>query len=353
MKSKCFRLVCLVSIGLLVAGIGCQEQTKPPPPVVKPTVGPPTEVNVAEPNGPPPRIMFEKVVYDFGEAGPGTKMTGAFKFTNAGAGVLKITSVEECCGCAHKLDKREFAPGEGGTVEVECRWGQQPLTIRRNVYVNSNDKVTPRVMLTLKGSIVQKVSYEPDRLNLLLKEDANCPAITLIALDGKPFSIKRFNSTDNCITADVDTSVEATKFVLQPKIDVEKLRRGVSGFIEISLSHPESEAITIPFTALPAFELNPPLIIAFNAEPQKPVERDLWVLSNYGADFEIESTSSQNNIIKVLSQQKIHNGYQLKLQITPPAAEANQRIFTDIFTVNIKGGEKLTVTCRGFYQRTQ
>jgi hypothetical protein len=360
MERKCLNLATIVVSCVLVLGIGCREQvrvTEKPQDklaVPKPPVAPPGKIKIPEPNEAAtggPKIMFEQVVYDFGDMGPGIQKTGEFKFTNAGNSLLKITSVEECCGVVTRLNKKEYAPGESGTLEVDYRSTLQSGMMRRQIYVNSNDKATPRVTLTIKATIVQKVSFQPDRLNLLLKADVNCPSITLTSLDGKPFSIKQFKSTGDSITADIDSSVEATKFVLQPKLDVEKLRRGLSGVIEISLTHPEYNTVAIPFSALPAFEVNPPLIIIFKAEPQKPIERDLWVLGNYGTDFEIESTSSQNNIIAVSSQQKIRNGYQFKLMITPPEASANQRIFTDVFSVNIKGSEKLIVNCRGFYQQ--
>ena len=351
MERMCFNLVTFIVSCALVLGIGCREQTKvaekPQVPVGLPEKVKVPEVNETALGG--PKIMFEKVVHDFGEVGPGTKNTCEFKFTNTGDGVLKITRVEECCGVVTKLSKRECAPGESGTLEVEHRVSQQPGTVRRQIYVNNNDKTNPRVGLTIAARIVPKVDYEPKTINLVLRGDANCPSITLTCLDGKPFSIKQFKSTGDCITADIDSSVEATKFVLQPKIDTERLRKGLNGVIEISLTHPECDTVTIPFNALPTFEIKPPVIIAFNAEPQKPIDRDLWILNNYGEDFEIEATSSQNKYIAVTSQQKIHNGYQLRLAITPPEALSNQRTFTDVFSVNIKGGEKLIVTCRGFY----
>ncbi|MFB0524427.1 MAG: hypothetical protein ACETVZ_02735, partial [Phycisphaerae bacterium] len=221
--------------------------------------------------------------------------------------------------------------------------------MRRSLYVNSNDKTKPKITLTIKAETVPKVSYEPQSLKLLLKdENAGCPKITLTGLDGKPFSIKAFTSTGNCITADYDPSVEATKFVLQPTVDMERLQRNLNGLIKISLTHPECSSITIQFSALLKFKITPPQIIAFNAEPGTPVTRKIWVLNNYGEDFEIESALSQNGIIKVQSYDKIHNGYQFLLEILPPAAEGQTR-FTDIFYVNVKGGQKLAVKCQGFY----
>ena len=91
------------------------------------------------------------------------------------------------------------------------------------------------------------------------------------------------------------------------------------------------------------------MIIAFNAEPQKPVKRDVYVLSNYNEDFEIESTSSKGNVIRILSQEKVNNGYHLEVEIIPPAAKSGKKIFTDVFSVTIKGGQELEIGCRGFY----
>jgi len=362
------RLNRLISIPVVINCVlflqmGCQEQAKvPAEPQVALTVpvqitGPQkAEPEKAEAKEQPvqmgPKIAFENVVYDFGEVGPQIKFTGEFKFTNTGDSLLEIDKVEGCCGVATRLDKMQYQPGESGTLMVEYSSGPQAGVMRRQLYVVSNDKTNPRAALTVKANIVPKVSYEPQGgLNLLLKgEDVNCPKITITSLDGKPFSIRAFTSTGNCITADYDPNMEATKFVLQPTVDTEKLQRNLNGLIKISLTHPQSSSITIPFNALPKFKITPPQIIAFDAEPGTPITRKIWVFNNYGGDFEIESASSQNNIIKVLSQDKIQNGYQFMLEIMPPPDEGKSG-FSDVFNVSIKGGEKLSIICRGFYVR--
>ncbi|MBA7711607.1 hypothetical protein ES703_120573 [subsurface metagenome] len=185
---------------------------------------------------------------------------------------------------------------------------------------------------------------------MLKDENAGCPEITLTSRDNQPFAIKQFKSTASSITADFDPSVKNTKFVLQPKVDMEKLRRSLNGRISISLTHPQCRTVTIPFNTRPRFKITPPSIIALKAEPHKPTKRKVWILNNYNEDFEIESVSSQKKgIIKVLSQEKIDNRYKFELEITPPAAEGKRMLFTDVFFVNIKGGERLQISCRGFY----
>lgn len=304
-------------------------------------------------DGPAPKIVVLKPIHDFGKIGPGTKNTCEFKFTNTGDSLLKINKIQTTCGCTvPELAKKEYAPGESGTINVRYSSPKTQGAVTKHLYIHSNAQNNPKARLTIKAGVVLKIAYEPKKLNLLLKdENAGCGQITIKSLDGQPFSIKRFKSTGNSITADIDSSVEAMEFVLQPKVDIEKLKKSLNGRIEISLTHPQGDTVIIPFKALPRFKISPPSIIAFNAEPQKPIHKELWILNNYDEDFEIESTSSKNGIIKVLSQKKVDNRYQFELEIMPPAAQDKKRVFSDVFYVNIKGGEKLHVNCRGFYAR--
>ena len=305
-------------------------------------------------NEPAPKIMFEEVIHDFGEIGPRTKNVCEFKFTNMGDGLLKITKVTKTCGCTpFTLAKKEYAPGESGALKVKYHSGKRPGQATRRLFVYSNDKARPKVELTIKAKIARKVDYEPRRLSLSLKEEnAGCPKITLTSLDGQPFSIKRFKSTADCITADVDSSVKATRFVIEAKVNMEKLRKYLNGRIDISLTHPQCGTVTIPFSTLSRFTANPPLINIRGAKPQKPIIREIWILNNYDEDFEIESVSSKEGIIKVLSQEKIDNHrYKFELEITPPAAKGEKRLFMDTLLVNIKDDEELKITCLGLYSR--
>ena len=299
-----------------------------------------------------PIITFEKTVADFGEVGvTSSKKVAEFKFTNTGEGLLKIKDIERCCGVVTKVDKTEYAPGESGVVKAEFQAFQKAGLYMKNIYVNSNDKTQPRLALTIKTMVVSKVSYSPKRLSLYLgEENAGCPKIVINSLDNQPFSITGFTSTGGSISADIDSSVEATKFVLSPVVDLERLNDTPKGRINISLTHPDEKSAYISFDLLPKFSTSPPLIIAFNALPEEPIARKVSVLNNYGGAFEIESVSSPNNTIKVLGQEKIRDGYQLQLEMMPPASEG-RTFFADVLAVKIKGGDELQVVCRVFYKQ--
>jgi hypothetical protein len=328
-------MVCIICGLVLFLQAGCQQQAKM------------TAENA-------PIIKFESLVYDFGEVGPSAKNTGQFKFTNTGKGLLEITKVARCCGVVTKLDKMKYAPGQSGTLEVEWNSGPLESTMKKNIVVHSNDPNNPATTLTIEAKVVLKVKWEPNRFKLFLDEDnAGCPDVTISSIDNRPFAITGFKSTGDCITTEYDPNVEKTEFILKPKVDMEKLQKNSRGRIIISLTHPQGNLATILYSILPKYTVNPPLLIIFNAEPGKPIVRTISVLNNYHKDFEIESLTSDNNIVtlKLLEQKKINYGYQLEVEIIPPAAAEGKAKFTDSLSVNIKGGEKLPIRCNGYYDK--
>ena len=400
MKRSCMILVVLGIVSILLSQIGCEEAqkpaqepqkvvqatekpvaiakeatepAKPKPEPVKPEPGnpkpepvkaervrprleavkpkPEPEKHKADANAPGPEIRFDKMVHDFGDVGPGTANICEFGFKNVGEALLKIIDVKPDCGCTiFTLEKREYAPGESGTLKINYHATTQSGVVTRRVPVISNDKAKPEITLTLKATVVARVDYQPKTLNLLLKdEDKALPKVTLTSIDGKPFSVTSVKSTANAISADFDASVEATKFVLQLKVDKTQLQRVANGVVEISLTHPEAKAVSIPFSALTRFSINP-VIILRDAEPGKPIIRNnVTILNNYEEQFEIASVKSKEGITKVLRQDKIANGYMFSLEITPPSLGDSVRKFTDEFSVQIKDGDLLTIKCQGFY----
>ncbi|MHC4624207.1 MAG: DUF1573 domain-containing protein [Planctomycetota bacterium] len=346
-----------VACGLVLLG-GCQEQVSP---AEKP------QVKLAEPPGAPeeaapsvevkpgPKIVFEEAVYDFGEVGPGTKGVAEYKFKNAGDLLLHIGRIQTCCGVVAELkdNKRDYAPGERGTVTVTYTPRGLPGVVKKRIYVASNDKTQPKVELTIAATIALKVHHKPEKLKLVVnRPDAGCPDITLTSADGKPFAVKSFSATADCMTAEFDSAHEATEIVLKPKADIAKLKGSLNGYVRIGVTHPECQRVIIPFSVLPRFNVNPNSILVRDAKPQQRVVRELWVVNNYGEDFEVESASSKKDVVKVASQQEVEGRHKFVLHVTPPDAEG-RGFFTDVFVVKIKNGDELRINCRGFYPRKQ
>ncbi len=366
MKRNSMISIVLVTLCFLLSQIICWEQRAQAEQPKSASTASKIEKNVsesatAEPNSAmqdtsqtgEPKIKFEELSHDFGKISPGSKNECVFKFTNTGDGILKIDKTRSTCGCTvPKLSKVEYAPSESGTIHVKFTAPRTEGKTSKRIYVFSNDKENQKVALTIGGKIVKKVEHEPSELQLLLKkENAACPNITLTSVDGQEFSIAGFKSSGNCITAKFNSKEKAKKCVLEPKVDIEKLKETKSGQVQITLNHPQCKDVTIPFKVLSMFSVKPFALNILQAKPQKPITREIWILNNYNEDFEIESISSQKNTVEILEQEKKGNRYKLNLQIIPPKAKGKSRVFTDKVTVNIKGGEKVEFMCRGFYEK--
>jgi hypothetical protein len=323
-----------------------------------------------QPAGATPKIEVKMMAQDFGDIGPETSHTMKFEFKNVGNAPLKVTRVTGCCGSVVRgvKDGQEFAPGESGTLEVDYRTGTYPGSLVRRITMQTNDLSQPEgvVNLTIKANVVYRIEHSPNRLNLFPKKaNAGCPPITLKSTDGKPFSISGFRATANTITAEFDPNVKATEFVLKPKVDVDKLARNARGQISINLTHPECANVLIPYDVLPEFSVTPSQLTLFNIKANQPLQREIWVLSNYDADFDIDSVVSQRGAMKLLESKKIPGAakaegpagdagkagarYQLRIEITPPVLEDKRSILSDVLEIKLKSGETLTVQCRGFY----
>ncbi len=306
-----------------------------------------------------PEIKFEDVVCDLGDIRPGSTNICDFKFTNTGGTLLKITNVSKTCGCMlYALKKNDYEPGESGVLQVSYHASNRAGPSVKKLRVSTNDPKSPEVTITVKAMISEIVSCEPKRIDLMLnKENAGCPDIVLKSTNNKPFSVKsletsgRFQSTKGCITADFDPNASATEFVLHPKVDTEKLRKGINGMIVITVAYPENQTISIPFNMLPRFKIEPRSITVFNAQAGKSVTREVWIVNNYNENFEVESISSEKGIMKVLNQEIKDNHCKLGLEITSPAVEGKEKVFTDVLYINIKNGEKLQISCHGYYAK--
>jgi hypothetical protein len=361
-----------VSVCILLVVAGCHSGKKEAPKAMKETkavaanevqpkapaapmpvpVVPPTAAPAAKREGPPPQIKFEATTVDLGDIKPESKNVANYTFTNVGKGTLKIIDIVKTCGCTpFELAKREYAPGESGTIKVEYQATKAGGAVLKHLFVMSDDPDNPRQEITLKANVVLQVIIEPQTMQLSLEAlDANAPEITLYSKDDKPFSIKSIESSNNTITAQIDPNASAAKFVLHLKVDKEKLKTNLNGYVKFNITHPDINVVSVSYTALAEFETQPSAIIIRNASPLKTEERELWVKNNYNKPFEIESITSKNGYIKAIAQEKVNELYKVKLAITPPES-GKTMFFSDVVTVRIKNVNPLEVNCRGFYRR--
>jgi hypothetical protein len=349
---------------VLILNTGCEEETTTPKrldpgwfhqfetptdyaqaPPMKPTYARRTVKR------PEPRIKFDKLVHNFGQVGLKTENLCEFRFTNTGDGLLEIRQILASCGSCTvlELEKGRYEPGEKGIMKVKFYADTQPGQTTKNLTVYTNDRTNPNITLAVTATVISKVRFEPRELHLLLEQaNAGNPKITLTSTDGKPFSISHFKSTADCITIDYDPSVKKAEFVIEPKINMARLADNMNGRIEIGLTHPECQAVTMGVRTVPRFRFNPVLVRGVN--PGDSFVRKVRIINNYDENFAIASVQSKKGTATLANTRAIGNGYELDVEIRPPAGE-NTRIFTDTLLVSTGSGDELEIPCNVFYNR--
>jgi len=110
-----------------------------------------------------PAIKFKTAVLDFGEVASGKIVDINFEFENAGTDMLVIKNVIPSCGCTTAaLAKKEFQPGEKGTIASKFNTGGYNGKVIKTITVTSNDPQTPEIRLTLSGTVVLKDFAQAD-----------------------------------------------------------------------------------------------------------------------------------------------------------------------------------------------
>ena len=105
-----------------------------------------------------PSIYFPEDSWDFGEIVPDELPTHIFKFENTGNEVLIIKGTRVSCeSCIDPvISTEELNPGEEGELKITVNSLDMIGRFTKRIYVESNDPVNPRVVITVSGFIKEK-----------------------------------------------------------------------------------------------------------------------------------------------------------------------------------------------------
>ncbi len=111
-----------------------------------------------------PEISFDIKDVDFGSIMNTEVQHQVFKFKNTGGGPLKILNVTASCGCTlPKLDgeKRDYMPGDTGTITVDFNPKSKMGAAHSSVTVTTNDPARPSITLNISAVVKKLVFTEP------------------------------------------------------------------------------------------------------------------------------------------------------------------------------------------------
>ncbi len=106
-----------------------------------------------------PKIVFSNREYQF--PNPiivGSEVTTTFTFTNEGNAPLYVQRLDADCGCvATNISADEIQPDGNGAIHVKV--DRDVGRFRQNVFLHTNDPVTPIVNLQVSGVILPAIAY--------------------------------------------------------------------------------------------------------------------------------------------------------------------------------------------------
>jgi hypothetical protein len=362
MNNRFCKLLILVVVSLLMVSVfSCLSEAKrskqPVQPAAPKSSGLSEKAAVKEANVPvpiPPCIKFDKLVHDFCDVSPDSMNNCKFDFTNTGPGLLLIAQAKGTCSCTvPDLKKKDYNPGESGEISVQYHAPTYQGPTSQHIFVTTNDPNNAKVELAIRAYVRPKVKVEPNQMTLsILAPNAGAGQITLKSLDDKPFAITKIDSQGGVFTIDFDPNNISNTHVLQPKINMENLKRYVNGSVVMNLSHPACKVVRLQYNCPKRFEASPSVIIIRDAVVGQTQKRTIYLTSNYNEPVEIESVTSDEGIVKLVGQEKTENRFQFDFDIIPPTPDKAGllRVFMDTLHIKIKDNEQIDISCRGFYQ---
>lgn len=103
------------------------------------------------------KITFEKTELDFGELESGKVVDLEYKFKNTGDETLIIKNISSSCGCTvTKVEKKEYQPGEEGTIPVKFFSRGYNGKVTKTITVATNDPDNVYTRLKVMGNVVLK-----------------------------------------------------------------------------------------------------------------------------------------------------------------------------------------------------
>lgn len=104
-----------------------------------------------------PRIVFDKVVFDFGQTSSKDPISHNFTFRNEGKSDLIIRKIRATCGCTTVApDKTVIKPGETASFKAIFNPGSRKGKQRKSIYVITNDPRNSNIRLMIAGEITEE-----------------------------------------------------------------------------------------------------------------------------------------------------------------------------------------------------
>jgi hypothetical protein len=173
----------------------------------------------------PPKIQFDRTLYDFGKTTHVANVSGVFRFKNVGDGVLKVEPPEPSGDCMVADVKPDtIPPGATGELRFTLDHGVYRANLLKHIAVRSNDPQTPEVSLGIKVDFIPLYELSPRTISpdLAFAGNDTTQFTTLTRTDGKPLRIARLESSQPWITATVEPDAQEDETAARIRVAIRR-----------------------------------------------------------------------------------------------------------------------------------
>lgn len=112
-----------------------------------------------------PQAVVDKADFDFGTVEQNTDVNHTYIITNKGDKDLEIKRTRTTCGCTVAQPSKKLVK-KGETVEIQVTFsaGARKGAQNKKITVFTNDPKNERLTLTISGTIIERLAFDPQRL---------------------------------------------------------------------------------------------------------------------------------------------------------------------------------------------
>ena len=178
------------------------------------------------------QLEFEKTASVTDTTPHQAKVKVEFAFQNKGTKPVTIVSIQTSCGCTTaKLDKKTYAPGEGGTIEAELKVSTSPGTVEKKVMVKTDDKAHELYTLTIGANVPQYAAIEPSFLKWEFGAEPTPKSVHVKVGEKFVIRVTKVSSSNPAWTVEVKTVKDGAEYdiVVTPPKNMNEASRTALG----------------------------------------------------------------------------------------------------------------------------
>lgn len=194
-----------------------------------------------------PRIHCDAPTLMFGKRLDGAPVEHTFTLANRGDQPLTITHVKSCCGATAKLAAQQIPPGGSTTVTVSLRLRGRKGSVKKSLYVASNDPRQPYYRLALEGEVTPALRIMPEALDFgeLSTNQVASASVTLKTQNDRDLSVTQVTSSMPCFSGSVEELTHDARTLRVTTVP--PLPAGTtSGHLTVTFKDPALGEISIP-----------------------------------------------------------------------------------------------------------